>query len=246
MNKNLLHCVILLTVSLFTMGCSDNQEDGSDEWIDPVFARVLQERGYIRDAKTVTPIDVESLSEINVSGDLSDNHQGYIESLRGIEYFTSLTYLECSNNRLTWLDVGNNTELSHIHCQGNRLESINVSNCLRLLELNCSNNNLRGLNISSNTQLLNLICGENRLEELDVSYCPQLFSVDCRNNRLTELNVLNNRQLVGLKCENNPGVNGVFEVTAWFDGASIPSKNFTHKDWLYKGEFVTVKYVKAQ
>lgn len=90
MNKNLLHCVILLTVSLFTVGCSDNKEDEPDvpvgsEWIDPVFARVLQERGYIRDAKTVTPIDVESLSEINVSGDLSDNHQGYIESLRGIE-----------------------------------------------------------------------------------------------------------------------------------------------------------------
>ena len=260
MNKNLLHCVILLTVSLFTVGCSDNQEDEPDmpvgsEWIDPVFARVLQERGYISDAVTVTPADVENLETINISGYSNYNHQGNIKSLRGIEYFVNLVDLDCGYNQLTTLDVSGNTQLRYLYFVSNQLTTVDVSGNTRLISLNCYGNQLTKLDISSNTQLMNLHCGNNQLTALDLSgntqlvvlYCDRnqlktldvsgntlLTFLDCDENKLKTLNITNNRQLNVLRFGYNPGLNGVFEVTAWFDDSSIPSNDFTKGSWNYK------------
>ena len=50
-----------------------------------------------------------------------------ITSLKGIEYFTSLTYLNCRNNKLTSLDVSKNTQLVELWCDYNNLTSLDVS-----------------------------------------------------------------------------------------------------------------------
>ena len=42
-----------------------------------------------------------------------------IKDLKGIEYFTALTSLYCSNNRLTALDVSKNTALISLYCSNN-------------------------------------------------------------------------------------------------------------------------------
>lgn len=77
LRKTIFLITILSSVTL--SGCSDSDDEPTlppvgDEWIDPVFARVLQERGYITDAATVTPADVENLEDIDVSG--SDDARG--------------------------------------------------------------------------------------------------------------------------------------------------------------------------
>lgn len=85
---------------LFT--ACNNDEPENPSWIDSQFAIALQEKGYIKNAKTVTPAEVRGITSLNV-------FCCYTGSLKGIEYFTSLKELNCGNNNLTQLDVSNNT-----------------------------------------------------------------------------------------------------------------------------------------
>ena len=49
-----------------------------------------------------------------------------IADLTGIEYFTNLQELYCSNNKLTKLDVSQNTKLEVLHCEGNQISGTNM------------------------------------------------------------------------------------------------------------------------
>lgn len=49
-----------------------------------------------------------------------------IADLTGIEYFTNLQELYCSNNKLTKLDVSKNTKLEVLHCEGNQISGTNM------------------------------------------------------------------------------------------------------------------------
>ncbi len=64
--------------------------------------------------------------EASLITELSIQIQG-IKSLEGIEYFTELTYLSCSNNQLTSLDLSKNTELTQLWCYNNKLTSLDIS-----------------------------------------------------------------------------------------------------------------------
>ena len=71
-----------------------------------------------------------------------------IVSLQGIEYFTALTYLGCSDNQLTTLDVSNNTALTGLECSSNQLTELDLSNNPNLVVLKCDNNNFTELDCS--------------------------------------------------------------------------------------------------
>lgn len=60
-------------------------------------------------------------SEINAVTELDVSNKG-IKDLTGIEHFTKLTSLNCSNNALTSLDISNLTELSQLACYGNDIK----------------------------------------------------------------------------------------------------------------------------
>ena len=45
-----------------------------------------------------------------------------IKSLKGIEVFTKLLYLDCCNNELTELDLSNNKVLQHVYVDGNQIK----------------------------------------------------------------------------------------------------------------------------
>lgn len=49
-----------------------------------------------------------------------------IDDLSGIEFFTRLTILDCSKNRLTSLDVSCNVELERLHCNSNWLTDLDL------------------------------------------------------------------------------------------------------------------------
>ena len=66
------------------------------------------------------------------------------QSLKGIEYFTSLTSLYCSGNQLTELDVSALKELTSLICSSNQLTSLNVAGCAQLLSINISQNQIKG------------------------------------------------------------------------------------------------------
>ena len=107
-----------------------------------------------------------------------------IQSLKGIEYFTALTSLDCYNNQLTTLDVSKNTALKRLYCHINRLTSLDVSKNTALEYLYCYSNQLTTLDVSKNTALKTLDCHGNQLTTLDVSGCTALTGLYCYKNRI--------------------------------------------------------------
>jgi alpha-tubulin suppressor-like RCC1 family protein/Leucine-rich repeat (LRR) protein len=86
----------------------------------------------IADASTVTTLDLSNSS---------------IKDLTGIEYFTSLTTLDVSNNQLTTLDVSKNIELQTLNASSNQLTTLDLSKNTRLRIVYVINNPLVYLNL---------------------------------------------------------------------------------------------------
>lgn len=55
-------------------------------------------------------------------------------------YFSELTYLDCSDNELTTLDLSQLTALEYLDCSGNRLSDIDISRLRRLVRFDCTDN----------------------------------------------------------------------------------------------------------
>ena len=171
---------------------------------DPDFAKELQKQGIIADADNITPEDMEKIAAItslDVAG--SYDNPGTLTSLRGIEYFESLTFLKCDSNQLTTLDVSANTALTYLYCHSNQLTTLDVSANTALTTLSCSSNSLTTLDVSANTALTTLSCSSNSLTSLDVSRNTALTGLWCESNQLTELNVSANTALTQLHCGSN-------------------------------------------
>lgn len=126
-----------------------------------------------------------------------------VENLKGIEYFTSLTYLDCSGNKLSSLDVSNNTRLLTLYCDNNQLTTINVSGCSALNRFTCGHNQLNTLDLSKNTNLKYLDCSYNLFGFLDVSKNTNLKNLYCRDNQLSSIDVSYNSMLEYFDCSGN-------------------------------------------
>lgn len=169
---------------------------------DPAFAKELQARGYIPDANRILAKDVADITELDVLG--TSDAVGELTSLKGIEYFTSLKKLNCGGNKLTELNISNNTDLEFLYCSSNELTTLDVSNNTALTKLVCTSNFLTSLDVSKNTALTELWCGFNELTSLDVSNNIALEYLLCFRNSLTSLDVSNNTALKSLHCFSNP------------------------------------------
>ncbi len=115
----------------------------------------------------------------------------------------NITYLGCSSNKLSNLDVSNNTVLEGLYCPGNQLHILDVSNNTLLKSLYCGHNQLTSLDVSNNTALTELNCGSNWLTSLDVSNNIVLTILVCNSNQLTNLDVGKNTVLRHLDFSRN-------------------------------------------
>lgn len=86
----------------------------------------------IADASSVTTLDLSNSS---------------IKDLTGIEYFTSLTYLDVSSNQLTTLDVSKNIQLETLNASSNQLTTLDLSKNSKLTIVYVVNNPLVSLNL---------------------------------------------------------------------------------------------------
>ncbi len=145
----------------------------------------------------LTEEEIANVSRITVEGGRN------IQSLKGIEYFTALTYLNCGSNHLSSLDLSNNTALITLYCNNNQLSSLDLSNNTQLTKLNCGSNQLISLDVTMNTALTNLACSSNRLTSLNTSKDIALIKLSCNDNQLAELDVSNNVALTTLACQEN-------------------------------------------
>jgi Leucine-rich repeat (LRR) protein len=128
-------------------------------------------------------INTNGDSQIQVSEAASFNgeincYNMNISDLTGVESFTDLTNLTCSNNQLTSIDLSYNTALTFLNCANNQLTSIDVSGATALSFLRVSENQLTILDVSTNTALTFLYCLYN-----------QLINLDLRNGNNTEMTV---------------------------------------------------------
>jgi hypothetical protein len=142
---------------------------------------------------------VLSLQERRSTAGIGVSYKG-ISTLKGIEYFSWITALECSGNQLTELDLSGNPVLGTLICESNRLNSLNVTANPRLSLLNCADNELTSLDLSGNQELERLACYKNQLNELDLSLNPELTLLSCGYNPLTGIDVSQNPELNTLSC----------------------------------------------
>ena len=138
--------------------------------------------------------EVDKITELDIS-------RKNISTIPEIQYFTSLTTLDCSNNQLTSLDMSGCTSLQTLNCSYNQLTSLDVSGYTSLQTLNCNHcNSMTFLNVSGCTNLTTLDCSNNFLESLDVSGCTSLQTLDGNWNLWTSLDVSGCTSLQTLNC----------------------------------------------
>lgn len=135
-----------------------------------------------------------------------------ITDLTGIEWFTNLRILNCSeNSSLKTLDVSNNTALEELNCCSCKITSLDVSKNVALKILNCYRCNLKKLDVSNNPLLTSLKCDENPLTSLDLSHNSEIIELSCYGfanwketdtNRIRVLNLKGCTKLQKLICYN--------------------------------------------
>lgn len=97
-----------------------------------------------------------------------------------------LISLSCKNNKLTSIDLSNDTKLEKLDCSNNNLSSLNVAGMTALNRLDCRNNQLTSLYAQGCLGLTFLNCFGNQLTSLSLQNCPSLYSVQINVNRFTD------------------------------------------------------------
>ena len=167
-------------------------------------------RGYVENTLQemedgwLTPGEIEQITVIDVEG-------LYISDLTGIEYFPYLKELYCAHNKLTDLDLRNNTALVSVSCHDNDLYHLYLNGCTELQSLSCSQNQLSDLNLEDCTNLISLDCGLNDICWLEnIDDCTSLENLICDYNNLDILDLSGLEELKKFSCI---GCSGLTTVT---------------------------------
>ncbi len=169
---------------------------GENSFPDVVFRQYVQNNLDTNANGILSNREINAVTRLYLSG-------REIISLKGIEYFTSLTTLNCDSNYLRTLDVSKNTALTSLNCGWNMLTELDVSNCAKLKTLACADNNLTKLDLENCPGLEALTCYDNMLSELNLSFTPALSSLSCHTNQLSSLDVSCCPALTTLNCSGN-------------------------------------------
>lgn len=161
-----------------------------------------KDKNGVLDSQETAP-RIDTVDGVQMPGQLIIVDNKGISDLKGIEYFPSLTELNCSGNNLKGLDLTKNIALKSLDCSDNNLSELDLANNTALTRIYCNNNHISKINLTKNLELVSLLCGNNELEQLDISKNTALCYFDCSNNKLSELDVKCNTKLKGLSCGNN-------------------------------------------
>ena len=125
--------------------------------------------------------------EMLINLDVSNQN---ISDLTGIEDFTAISSLDCSNNNLTNLDVSQNNYLQILDCSYNQLTSlIIIFNPLQPFQnyssLYCNNNQLTSLDLSESS-CSTFVSGESSFKSNSNLNCIQVNNPVCWQNNLID------------------------------------------------------------
>ncbi|MBD5545071.1 MAG: leucine-rich repeat protein [Lachnospiraceae bacterium] len=141
--------------------------------------------------------------------------------------------VDCSHNKIGFLNLYNRTKLVELNCSYNKLKELAIDSAYQLKILDCSNNSLAYLDTRNAsgvnaTGLSRLICSNNMISQLYAN--PNLWDINCNNNKienfkapekigylycsnnaLVNLDVKNCTSLISVECSNNNLSNIEFE-----------------------------------
>lgn len=169
----------ILAVATITVSAFSNNPLSKNVYLpDSIFKSLL-----------LANLDINTDADSNISvveatafGGLIDVSGQDIADLTGIEFFTNLTGLNCSNNKLNELYLGRNEALTTLNCSINNLTILDININTALTAVACDNNLIAELDVRTNTMLTTLTCSNNQLSSLDLSKNPVLTTLDCTNN----------------------------------------------------------------
>jgi Leucine-rich repeat (LRR) protein len=180
----------------------------------PGFEEMLIFKKIIKDTKMdgfVRYGEIKYVDSLDVSGMYYEGSYRFI-SIKGIEYFTKLRYLNMSASYVKTLDLTKNTKLEYLDCSGSAtdagwnqtIKKIDVSKCPNLKYLSCSTNQLTTLDVSQNLKLTDLYCYANYLKRIDVSNNRLLRTLDVSVNReMAEIYLTNCPEMERLYLDHN-------------------------------------------
>ena len=117
-------------------------------------------------------------NDVSAKTDVLDCRNQEIISLCGIEYFTNITGLDCSRNKLMLLDVSKNSQLTMLNCSKNQLYHIDLPPNSSLLLLDLSENQFDAIpDLNKQTKLKGLDISFNNLNS---SVCEEILSLEKR------------------------------------------------------------------
>ena len=79
-----------------------------------------------------------------------------ITNMKGVEYFTNLTKLDCYNNNIVTIDVSANTKLTYLNLGENKMISIDVANNTNLEYLYLQDNKFASISVTNLGKLKSL------------------------------------------------------------------------------------------
>lgn len=139
---------------------------------------------------------IETLTSLSIA---SKN----INDISGIEYFTSLTYLDVADNGLTQIDLTKNILLETFLADFNLFTSFNFTQNTKLKTIEARSNLLTTIDLSTLIDLERLELESNQLTTLALESNPKISILDLKNNQFENLDLSNLTELVIFEANNN-------------------------------------------
>ncbi|WP_309640295.1 T9SS type A sorting domain-containing protein [Flavobacterium sp.] len=187
-----IYAALLVLISFTSYGQIINFPDANFK------AKLLQPGGlYDYELETSIIIDANNDGEIEVSEiqpvrylDISNCN---IADLTGISYFTNLKWLNCSNNVLQNIMIGNgNSSLKGLNCSNNLLQTISIDHSITLRSFGASHNQLTSGSVD--------ILYDHSYDPFEYEY---LTTIDLSYNNLTSFTA-DGGDYTSLNCSYNP------------------------------------------
>jgi hypothetical protein len=188
----LLIAVLLLSIAM-SFSANADVVLNSTNFPDAKFRAYVAKLTSVTEGGNISNSKIADVTSINCSSNS-------IADLTGIEYFTALTYLNCSSNKLTTLNINKCTLLQDLRCYTNSLTSLDCHGLTSLRNISCYSNKLTSINVNNCTALSTFYCYTNSLTSIDVSTCTNLGIFRPYENQLTSLDLSSNHALSDIDC----------------------------------------------
>lgn len=179
--------MLFTSLHVYSNTLPDAKDNLADK-IHPSLKMALLKEEMISDTSYISLSEIKAIEKLKLQTDFHvwdrQSRKSYsfkIRSLEGLEYFTSLRYLEIEGRRRdTILHIPSFSvfkELRELKIKDFYLPVVDVSGCRNLISFTCTGCGLETLDLRKNTYLQKLDCSYNKFSEIDLSRNRRLLYV---------------------------------------------------------------------